>query len=232
MPDRYTGITPYWQSVMVTLQLRQLVVQPGQRIQLQDVNWNDFVAILDELGDKRACRIAYSNGILEIRMPLPEHEVDKELIGDMVKILLEELDINNECFGSTTFKRQDVAKGIEPDQCFYIENYAVMIGKRRLDLTVDPPPDLAIEVDVTSKTGLDAYRSLGVPQLWRFEDGQLKISLLQNGQYQEASSSPHFPNFPIIDGISQFLERSQTEGRSQTLKAFRQWVREFVKAQN
>jgi len=213
---------------MVTLQLRQLVVHPGQRIQLQAVNWREFEAILDELGDKRASRIAYSDGVLEIRMPSPEHEVDKELLGDMVKILLEELDINNECFGSTTFKRQDVAKGFEPDQCFYIENYAAMIGKRRIDLSLDPPPDLAIEVDVTSKTGLDAYQALGVPELWRLEDGLLRISLLQDGQYQEAKSSPHFPQFPIVDGITQFLDRSHTEGRSQTLKAFRQWVRGFT----
>ena len=212
---------------MVMLQLRQLVVQPGQRIQLQDVNWNEFEAILDELGDKRACRIAYSDGILEIRMPLPKHEKAKVLLGDMVKILLEELDLDNECFGSSTFKRQDMAKGIEPDDCFYIENSAQMIGKDRLDLTVDPPPDLAIEVDVTSKTGLDAYQALGVPELWRLENGQLRISLLQNGQYQDASSSPHFPNFPIINSMAQFLDRSQTEGRSQTLKAFRQWVREY-----
>jgi Uma2 family endonuclease len=120
---------------MVTLELRQLVVQPGQSIQLQDINWNEFEAILEELGDKRASRIAYSDRVLEIRMPLPAHEVDKELIGDMVK-------------------------GIEPDRCFYIRNYAVMIGKRRVDLTIDPPPDLAIEVDVTSKTGLDAYQSV------------------------------------------------------------------------
>ena len=155
-------------------------------------------------------------------------EKAKVLLGDLVKILLEELDLDNECFGSSTFKRQDMAKGIEPDDCFYIENSAQMIGKDRLDLTVDPPPDLAIEVDVTSKTGLDAYQALGVPELWRLENGQLRISLLQNGQYQDASSSPHFPNFPIVDSISQFLARSQTEGRSQTLKAFRQWVREFA----
>lgn len=213
---------------MVTLQLRQLVVHPGQRIQLQEVNWNEFEAILDELGNKRACRIAYSDGILEIRMPLPKHEKTKVLISDMVKILLEELNIDNECFGSSTFKRQDMAKGIEPDDCFYIENSARMIGKDRIDLIIDPPPDLAIEVDVTSKTGLDAYQSLGVPELWRFEDGQLRISLLQDGQYQDANASSHFPKFPIIDGISQFLERSQTEGRSQTLKAFRQWVRKFA----
>jgi Uma2 family endonuclease len=214
---------------MVAIQLQQLLVHPGQRIQLQGVKWNEFEAILNELGDKRASRIAYSNGILEIRMPLPKHEKAKVLIGDMVKILLEELDIDNECFGSSTFKREDMAKGIEPDDCFYIENSAQMIGKDRIDLTVDPPPDLAIEVDVTSKTGLDAYRSLGVIELWRFEDGKLRISLLENGQYRDANFSPHFPNFPIIDRISQFLDRSQTEGRSQTLKAFRQWVREFAK---
>ncbi len=158
-------------------------------------------------------------------MPLQKHEKAKGLIGDMVKILLEELDLDNECFGSSTFKRQDMAKGIEPDDCFYIENSAQMIGKDRIDLSVAPPPDLAIEVDVTSKTGLDAYQSLGVLELWQFEDG-LRINLLQNGQYQDANYSPHFPNFPIIDGISQFLARSQTEGHSQTLKAFRRWVRD------
>jgi Uma2 family endonuclease len=210
---------------MVMLQLRQLVVYPGQRVQLQEVNWQEFEAILDELGDKRASRIAYSDGVLEIRMPLPKHEKAKVLIGDMVKILLEELDIDNECFGSSTFKRQDMAKGIEPDDCFYIENAAQMIGKDRIDLTVDPPPDLAIEVDVTSKTGLDAYQALGVPELWRFEEGQLRISQLQAGQYQDVDVSLHFPNIEIAPSISQFVKRSQTEGRSQTLKAFRQWVR-------
>lgn len=212
---------------MVTIQLRQLIVYPGQRIQLQDVNWQEFEAILDELGEKRACRIAYSDGVLEIRMPLPEHEVDKELISDMVKILLEELDIDNECFGSSTFKRQDMGQGIEPDQCFYIENAAIMIGKRRVDLTIDPPPDLAIEVDVTSKTGLDAYQGLGVPELWRFEDGRLRISILENGQYRDSTFSPHFPNLAIADLISQFVERAQTEGRSKALKTFRQKVREL-----
>ena len=211
---------------MVMLQLRQLVVYPGQRIQLQEVNWDEFEAILAELGDKRACRIAYSDRVLEIRMPLPKHEKAKVLIGDMVKILLEELDLENECFGSSTFKRQDMAKGIEPDDCFYIEHATQMIGKDRIDLTVDPPPDLAIEVDVTSKTGLDAYLALGVPELWRLEDGRLRISLLQDGQYQDASSSAYFPQFPMIEGVSQFLDRARTEGRSQTLKAFRQWVRE------
>ena len=213
---------------MVTLQLRQISVPPGHRVLLHDVSWQEFEAILEELGEARATRIAYSTGTLEIRMPLPEHEVNKEIIGDMVKILMEELEIDRQCFGSTTFKRKDMAQGIEPDQSFYIQNYALMIGKKRIDLTVDPPPDLAIEVDVTSKTQLDAYETLGVPELWRYENGKLQINVLQDGKYIESEVSPTFPNLPIVEAISQFVQQSITMGESPTLRAFRKWVREQV----
>jgi Uma2 family endonuclease len=213
---------------MVTLQLNQLSVPAGQRIVLTDINWSKFEDILLELGEKRASRIAYCENKLEIRMPLPEHEFDKEIIGDMVKILLEELGIDRECYGSTTFKRKDMAAGIEPDNCFYIQNYRLMIGKRRLDLTVDPPPDLAIEVDVTSKTQLSAYEALGVPELWQFSQGSLRINVLQGVEYVESAVSPNFPDFPIVDGVSQFVKMSLTEGSSVALRAFRQWVRERI----
>lgn len=211
---------------MVTLQLRQLSVPPGHRVLFHDVSWQEFEAILEELGEKRAARLAYSKGTLEIRVPLPEHEVNKETIGDMVKILLEELEMERECFGSTTFKREDMVAGIEPDNCFYIQNHAQMIGRDRLDLTVDPPPDLAIEVDVTSKTQVSAYEALGVPEIWRYENRKLQIYVLQAGKYVESQTSPTFPNFPVIEGISRFLEMSRTMGTSQALRAFRKWVRE------
>ncbi len=213
---------------MVTLQLRQLSVPPGQRIILTDVTWLKFEEILLELGEKRASRVAYSQNNLEIIMPFPEHEFDKEIIGYMVKILLEELEIERECYGSTTFKNKDMAAGIEPDNCFYIQNYRSMIGKRRLDLTVDPPPDLAIEVDVISKTQLSAYKALGVPELWQFAQGSLKINVLQAGEYVESDSSPTFPDFPIIEGVDRFVKMSLTEGSSAALRAFRKWVRERI----
>jgi Uma2 family endonuclease len=213
---------------MVTVQLRQLVVKPGQCIQLQDVNWVEFEAILEELGDRRPSRIAYAKNILEIHMPLPKHEKAKVLIGDMVKILLEELDIDSEGFGSSTFKRAEMAAGIEPDDCFYIENAARMVGKDRVNLTIDPPPDLAIEVDVTSITGLEAYQALGVPELWRFEEGYLRISLLQNGQYQDSKISSHFPQFDLIFLVEKTITQAQTEGRSQSLKAFRALVKASI----
>ncbi|MBF1999090.1 MAG: Uma2 family endonuclease [Synechococcales cyanobacterium M58_A2018_015] len=210
---------------MVTLQLRQLTVPPGQRLLIHDLDWPEFEAILDELGEKRASRIAYSDGTLEIRMPLPKHEREKSIIGDIIKILLEELEIDCECFGSTTFKRQEMNYGIEPDECFYIRNHQAMIGKDRLDLSVDPPPDLAIEVDVTSKTQLEAYTRLGVPELWVYEGTELKIYILQAGQYQVFATSPTFPDLPIVVWVSEVLEQSRELGRSPALRAFRQKIR-------
>ncbi len=213
---------------MVTLQLRQLGVPPGHRVLFHDVNWQEFEAILAELGEKRSARLAYLQGTLEIRVPLPEHEVNKETISDMVKILLEELEIDRECFGSTTFKREDMLAGIEPDNCFYIQNYAKMIGKTRLNLTVDSPPDLAIEIDVTSPTQISAYQTLGVPEIWRYENGKIQIYLLQSGKYIEPKISPTFPRFTVIEEISRFLEMSRTIGTSRALRDFRKWVREQI----
>ena len=209
---------------MVTLQLRQLSVPPGHRVILHDVSWQEFEAILEELGDHQATRLAYSQGTLEMRMPLPKHKKAKVIIGDLVKILPEELEIDCETFGSTTFKREDMAFGVEPDDSFYIQNHAQMIGKERIDLKVDPPPDIAIKVDVTSKTQLDAYEALGVPELWRYEDGKLQINILQDGKYIESEISSTFPNLPIVEVIPRFVEQSRTLGRSPTLRAFRQWV--------
>jgi Uma2 family endonuclease len=213
---------------MVTLQLRQMVVYPGQQIQLQDVDWAEFEAIVAELGENRNSRLAYCDRTLELRMPLPKHEKAKVLLGNMVTILLEELEIDNECFGSTTFKRKEFGVGVEPDDCFYIQNAARMVGKDTLDLTIDPPPDLVIEIDVTSKTGLEVYQKLGVPEVWRFEENQLHISLLTNGEYQDSAFSPQFPDFPIVQAATEFIQRIQTEGRRQTLNAFRQFVRESL----
>jgi Uma2 family endonuclease len=214
---------------MVQLQLKQISILPGQRIVLRDISWSEFEAILEELGEHRGTRIAYSNKLLEIRMPLPEHEVSKEIIGDLVKILLEELEMDCECFGSSTFKREDMAQGIEPDQCFYIQNHAVMRGKRRVDLQIDPPPDLAIEVDVTSKTQLDAYQALGVSELWCYRNRKLLIYILQDGQYAESTVSPTFPGLSILELISEFVDHSETLGRSPALRAFRLRIKELLK---
>jgi Uma2 family endonuclease len=213
---------------MVTLQLRQLDVPPGQRLVVRDLLWAELELILAELGDHRAARIAYNDEVLEIRMPLPKHERTKSILGDAVKILLEELEIDCECFGSTTFKRQEMSYGIEPDECFYIQNHQLMVGKDRVDLSIDPPPDLAIEVDVTSKTQISAYLKLQVAELWVYADDDLKIYTLQAGSYQSSPVSNIFKGLPVLTLIQNLLERSNTIGRSQSLRDFRQDIRALL----
>jgi Uma2 family endonuclease len=209
---------------MMLLELKRIHVPPGQRVILENVTWKELETIIAELGEHRAARIAYDRGILEIISPLAEHQFDKEIISDLVKALLEQLNIEFRCLGSTTFKNQFMAQGIEPDQCFYIKNEAVIRGKKRLDLTIDPPPDLALEIDITSRTHLNIYQGLQVPEVWRFENGILQINLLQNGVYVESKSSLNFPNLPLIEVIPESLQKSRTIGRNATLKAFKNWV--------
>lgn len=209
----------------VTFDLQQLIIPPGQRVQLTGISWEMYETILEVLGESRAARLTYCQGILEIRMPLPKHERAKSLIGYLVNVLLEELEIDCECYASTTFKRQDMLRGVEPDDSFYIQNEPAVRGKMELDLNQIPPPDLAIEVDITSKTELDAYQGLGIPELWIYDGSQLKIYLLQSGKYIQSNVSNIFPDLPISEKISQALEESKTLGRSATIRAFRSWVR-------
>lgn len=116
-------------------------------------------------------------------------------------------------------------KGIEPDNCFYIQNEAIVRGKNRLDLTVDPPPDLALEIDVTSRTHPSIYEALGVPELWRFEKGKLQINVLREGKYIKCESSQTFQNLLLIEVIPQYLRQCRAIGRNKTMKAFRSWIR-------
>ncbi|EAZ92367.1 Uma2 family endonuclease [Crocosphaera chwakensis] len=212
------------------LELKRLEISPGERILLKDVTWDEFEQILEELGEHRASKIAYHYNTLEIMNPLPEHESNKETISDLIKILLEALDIEFYPLGSTTFKNKLMQQGIEPDNCFYIENEAKIRGKDRLDLTIDPPPDLALEIDVTSRTHREIYSLLGVPELWRFENEELQINVLENGNYREVEYSPHFPNFPLKKVIPKYLNQVKTVGRNKTMKAFRKWINEQLQS--
>jgi Uma2 family endonuclease len=159
---------------------------------------------------------------------LPEHERIKVLISNLLVILLEELDLEWESLGSSTFKNPLMKAGIDPDDCFYLKNCQAIIGKQRLDRWIDPPPDLAIEVDLTSSTQINAYKDLGVTEIWQYKSSQLKIFVLSEGEYIESNVSPLFPSIPIVEGISQILERSTEILMSEARKKFRQWVRQIL----
>ena len=208
------------------LELQQIIVKPGQQMLLQDISWHQLENILSEMEERSAARISYSYGRLEIMVPLPEHEKDKEYIGDLVKILLETLEIDFESFGSTTLKNQQMLQAVEPDASFYIQNQAAVIGKNRIDLTVDPPPDLAIEIDITSRTQFNNYEILGVPEFWRYTQKGLEISLLIQGKYVKSDKSPNFPNIPVVELVNEYVQQCLTIGRSQAIRHFRNWVKD------
>jgi len=210
------------------LKVKQLSVTPGSKVLLTDVKWEEFEDILEDLGEERSTRIAYEDSILEIMAPLPEQERSKEVISDLLKALLEELETEFLTLGSTTFKNELMTAGIEPDNCFYIDHEAAVRNKERLDLSVDPPPDLVLEIDVTSRTHPSIYAALGVPELWRFEKGKLKIYLLEDGKYLESDKSKIFPGFPLREAIPEYRDRVKTTGRNKTMKAFRAWVKEQI----
>ena len=196
----------------------QITLSPGSVVTIPNISWLEFESILQELGEKRRTRIAYSNSTLEIMVPLLDREIPKDLISDIVKNLLKSAGRRYEPFGSTTFKREGAA-GVEPDACFYILNYQRMIGHRRL-LPDDPPPDLAIETDVTSKTKIDAYKIIGVPEVWVYDSDRLRIYLLQNGEYVESDMSPNFPEIAIAQLIPTTVERALQVGSCQALEEF------------
>jgi Uma2 family endonuclease len=213
---------------MATLQIRQIRVPEGQTLEIQDVSWSELEEILQDLGEKRNTRIAYSEGILSIVAPLPEHEVDKVCIGECVKVLLDELEIDYTSYGSTTFKNKAMKKAVEPDDCFYFKYADRMASKLRIDLAVDPPPELAIEVDLTSKTQLEAYQGLGIAELWRYDNGRLRMDCLENGEYVERDDSPLFSGWPIKEMVDKYVRRARATNQRKAKKEFREWVIERI----
>jgi Uma2 family endonuclease len=212
----------------VKVAIAQIQLEAGQRIVLDKIDWQEFEGILEDLGEHRHSHIAYYKGVLEFRMPLPKHERHKMLVSHLLVVLLNELGLEWESLGSTTFKNRRMQAGIEPDSCFYIQNYQAVTGMNRIDLDVDPVPDLAIEVDLTSQTQVSTYAALGIAEIWKVKNGKLEINLLQDGKYISSTSSQIFPSIPVVDGISLFLERSGEMPMSALCREFRVWLRDRI----
>lgn len=205
----------------VTIPIQTIQLTPGSHITIPNLSWEDFEQILIDLGEKRSSRITYYKGTLEIMSPLALHERPHRIIADIIKTILDIQGRDWEDFGSTTLKRPKIA-GIEPDTCFYIQNAQQVQGCTNLDLKQYPPPDLAIEADVTSKTTLEVYEAMGVPEVWIYQNQQLKIYLLNNQSYTKIMDSPTFPDFPLTELIPQLVQKAINEGTSRMLRDFRQ----------
>jgi Uma2 family endonuclease len=208
-------------------------ITPENRVVLKGVSWSTFKALLADVGDDRAWRIAYDRGVLEIRMPLLEHEVPKGLIESLIEATADELEIEVMKAGSLTLEREDLTRAVEPDSCFYIQNEASVRGKRDIKLPEDLPPDLVIESDYTnSSINKDAiYAALGVPELWRYRRQSLQVYQLVEGKYQKCDRSLAFPFLPVAE-IPGFIEQSRTIGQRSAVRLFRQRIREILQSQS
>jgi Uma2 family endonuclease len=192
---------------------------------LHNVRWETYQALVKDSAEQPNKRLTYNQGILEIMTPLPEHETYKKLLDRFVLVTVEEMNLEMRSLGSCTWSRQDLKQGLEPDECYYIEHEEAVRGKRDIDLNIDPPPDLAIEIDITSSSlnRMGIYRALGVAEIWRFDGQFLNIYQLVKGEYQDCQVSRIFP-FLRSEDIMIFLRQSQG-GEIALVKAFRLWVK-------
>jgi Uma2 family endonuclease len=198
---------------------------PEQRVTLYNVSWETYERLLADLQDSSAPRMTYDRGTLEIMSPSSEHERYNRTAAQIVEELAVEMNINFDSLGSTTFRREDIDRGFEPDSCFYIQNAEAVRGKKRIDLTVDPPPDLVIEIDITSLS-LDKFpifAQASVPEVWRFDGHRLAIYGLSGGDYQERDMSVAFPAVAAAD-ITGFIKESETMDRPEWVRKVRVWA--------
>ena len=199
-----------------------------QKVLLSNVSWETYERLLEDHRDSSAPRFTFDRGALEIMSPSQEHEKFNRRIAQLVLAFAEEMGIESEDLGSTTFRREDLERGFEPDSCFYIQNEARIRGKDRIDLAVDPPPDLVIEVDITSPSinKLPIYAQLGVPEVWRYDGEKLEILKLRDDRYLQVSESAVLPSL-TGSVLTELVEQSKFSRRTFWLREVRQKVREL-----
>ncbi|NCJ07095.1 Uma2 family endonuclease [Synechococcales cyanobacterium C] len=180
--------------VALAAPLSQLVLSPGSAVTVSGLTWKHYQLALAELGDARTTRLTYHQGVLELRMPSLMHELINRLLGRIIFALAEELGLGIVDLGSTTWNREDLDQGIEPDSCFYIQ-HADRIQGLNPDIPANLPPDLAVEVDIASASGfkLAIYQALGVPEVWIYRKSQIQILDLRGSQIQSVECSLAFP---------------------------------------
>src|SRR5262249_35819739 len=195
---------------------------PEQRVLLKNIDWQTYENLLAAHRDSSAPRFTYDRGSLEIMSPSAEHEEAKDTITLLINVWAEENEIDIRSFGSTTFRREDLSRGFEPDACFYIKSVDLIKGKLDLSLDVDPPPDLVIEIDITSSSlnKLSIFARIGVPEVWRFDGRQLTIFRLEGQTYTKQHVSTDLPGL-TADAISNLLQESKGMRRPDWLRRLR-----------
>ena len=191
------------------------------RIVLDDIEWGTFV----ELSNQRrgnVPRMTFDRGLLELMCPLRQHEQIGRFIGRLFEIYTEVFDIEIGSVKSTTFKRKDLKRAFEADESYYVKHAEQMRSKEEIDLAIDPPPDLVIEVEITSSAirKLELFAAMGVPEVWRHDGEQLQMFSLENGGYKPVPSSPALPGLTVA-AINSLLEKRFNVGETALIREFR-----------
>jgi len=191
----------------------------------ENVTWEEYEDLLEQVGEARGLRISYDDGTLQIMTVGAKHEYYSRFIESLVSQVRFRLRVNIRFFGSSTMRKKKKRKGIEPDACFYVQTAEALGNRIDLDFEKDPPPDVAVEVDVTrhsiSKFGI--YAGLGVPEVWHYDGNELRIYLREQDEYVPATESQALPTLsgPVL---TKFLSQLRAEGELQAVLAFDDWL--------
>jgi Uma2 family endonuclease len=202
------------------------ISSPEQLVILDRVTWETYERLITEHGERCGTRFTYDEGVLQIMVVSSRHERPNRTLATLVEVLAEEWGVDIARLGSMTFKRKDLQKGFEPDSCFYIQHAEAIHGKQQIDIAVDPPPDLSIEVDITrgSLNRFPIFAAVGIPEVWRFDGNSVAIFRLKSGGYVEVANSLAFP---AVTGeiLTLFLDESQKLKSTAWLRKVREWAR-------
>lgn len=207
-----------------------LTNESGTGILLTDISWKEYETYLEDFAERSGWRLAYNEGKLEIMPPTYNHEKYSYSFAEFVRAYCDKFDLNLEGAGSTTFRRELLKKGVEPDECFYIQNAEKVIGKDFTEEKEYPVPDVAVEIDITTES-LDKfpiYAALKVPEIWMFDGKELTFFELDNEEYHQISNSLAMP-FLSSKKLIEFFELSKKKGQTFALKSFRKWLSELEK---
>jgi Uma2 family endonuclease len=199
-----------------------LSLSAERRVVLDGVSWSLYQNMLAEVGNGHV-RLTFDQGRLEIMSPSYRHEIPKKVLARLIEAYADAMNLNVEGLGSMTFAREDLQKGIEPDECYYVNNASVVIGREELDLAIDPPPDLAIAIDISAPdiARQPIYAALGVAEIWRY-DGKIVTALHRNstGGYSPATHSLVFPKLST-ETLNELLQLGLAKGQSAAVAELR-----------
>ncbi len=204
----------------------KIEIPPGSVLMIPG-SWEDYQTLSEQLGDRSIPRLKYRPGEIWLMSPLPEHGRNVHILANVITTILDYLDREYEAFTPITM-RLPQSSGIEPDYCFYIDNWQAVSGKKRINWSVDPAPDLVIEIDITSYTDVNDYLVYKVPEVWLFKSDRVTIYRLQNDSYLVNNSSRYFPELDVLQLIADCFKVASNRNASVAIRQLRQKLNEIL----